>query len=36
MYYYKFVKTVYKKTPYKNTILVSENLWNNLKAFIFV
>jgi hypothetical protein len=33
MHYYKLFKVIYEKLAYKNTIFVSENLWNNIKFY---
>jgi hypothetical protein len=33
---HKLVKVVYEKNSYEDTIFVSENLWNNIKAYLFV
>jgi hypothetical protein len=35
MYYYKVIKIVYEKTAYQDTIFVSENLWTNIKTYLF-
>jgi hypothetical protein len=35
MYYYKFLKVIYEKTIYKDTIFVSENLWIDIKLNLF-
>jgi hypothetical protein len=35
MYYYKFVKVVYKKVTYKNTVFISDNLSINIKSYLF-
>jgi len=31
----KFVQVVHVKTAYEDTIFVSENLWINIKAYLF-
>jgi hypothetical protein len=35
MYYYKFFKLVYEKLTYKDTHFVSDNLWINLKTYLY-
>jgi len=32
---HKLVKVVYEKTTYEDTIFVNENLWINIKAYLF-
>jgi len=34
-YVHKLVKVVYEKTTYEDTIFVSENLWINIRAYLF-
>jgi hypothetical protein len=35
MYKYKFFKIVYENTIHKDTIFVSENIWINIKIYLF-
>jgi len=32
---HKLVKVVYQQTTYEDTIFVRENLWINIKAYLF-
>jgi hypothetical protein len=36
IYYYKFIKIVYNKIVYKNTIFTNLNLLNNIKYNLFI
>jgi hypothetical protein len=35
MYYYKFIKVIYEKLVYKNTIFVIKNLIISIKVYLF-
>jgi hypothetical protein len=36
MYYYKFFNVIYENTNYKDKTFNSENLWVNVKVYLFV